>query len=286
MTLTSKTMNWLNQNRRRSYPVRRDEWREKVSPASGLDGVLLDASVFNNDADGSEEFSIAGVSVSPDRTRVSMKYGETEFSVALSGGGVSGEESFDVRRGALPGEARTVTVSLVFSSHAYILSTLGEGTWDLGCRMLQSRVANLSDGFGVDGVSVNGSVCVPGHESPAVASGDVVLEDGYRTSPVIHRGKVIVRVGRKYGKNPCHYECGDVNATDCRIPMFFFCGQNAINGGNVVLSGGRGISVTQGRTYTVKTGRLAGRSIPCIEIAASSELMDAYHPHDGLSAAD
>ena len=42
------------------------------------------------------------------------------------------------------------------------------------------------------------------------------------------------------------------SAVSCnRKPLFFFCGQNAINSGNVVLKGGYGISVSQGRKPSV-----------------------------------
>lgn len=110
-----------------------------------------------------------------------------------------------------------------------------------------------------------------GHSSPSVAAGDVLLEDGYRTSPIIHRGKVLVRVGKKYGLDPCRYISEDYEYADCKDPLFFFCGQNGVNNGNVAISGGKGISVTQGRKY-----RYNGMDIPCVEIVAGKELMDIY----------
>ena len=282
MTLTSKTMEWLNQNRRRSYPMIREEWRKKVSPESGMDSVLLDALAFNNDAAGDEKLELESVEVTSSAVRVLMRYSGSTFPVEFSGGATSGEDSYRMMRITVPGSGmRDAVISLSFSSHAYILDAMGEGKWEIGCRVLQSRVISLPDGFGVDGIAVKGSACVEGHENPAIASGDVVLEDGFRTSPIIHGGKVLVRVGKKFGLNPCHYKCGGVGEVDCDSPMFFFCGQNAVNGANVAITGGKGISVEQGRLYTVKTGPRAGRKIPCIEITANSELMDIYRPTDG-----
>lgn len=279
MTLTEKTMDWLNQNRYRSYPMARDEWREKVSSNSGLDCIILDSLVFNTDASGDEDLVLSSVSVSSDETKVYMNYGGVDFDFTLTGGSVGDEGSFETMKMVIPfGEARSASVSMVLSSHAYILDAVGEGKWDFGCKVLKSRVIGVSNGFGVDGILVGGSSCVEGHESESVASGDVVLEDGFRTSPIIHRGKVLVRVGKKFGHNPCHYECGDSYGADCASPLFFFCGQNAINGGNIVIKGGRGISVEQGRKYTVRSGTQAGKTIPCVEIIANSELLDIYKP--------
>lgn len=279
MTLTDKTMEWLNQNRYRSYPFSREEWREKVSPSSGLDCVVLDALVFDADAEGDEELVIMSVSVSSDRTVVGMSYGRTAFHVSLSGGELSGDGSFESFVGTVDrGRGRPASVSISMSSHAYILDAVGEGSWDLGCGVIRSRVVRITDGYGVGGIKTNGSHCVEGHGERSVASGDVVLEDGFRTSPIIHRGKVLVRVGKKYGYDPCRHECGESYADDCRDQLLFFCGQNAINSGNVVIKGGRGVSVEQGRNYVVRSGSQAGKSVPCIEIIAGSELLDIYKP--------
>ena len=260
MTLTDRSMEWLNQNRYRSYPMIRDDWREIVSVESGLDCILLDALVFDSDARGDETLEIVsarvdGPEVEEGATSVTMRYGGREFDVRLSGGETSGEGSFESIRGTIDGGgSRRASFSLVFSSHRYISEKTGGGEWDLGCKILQSRVICLSGGAGVDAVETMGSDGVGGHASAAAASGDVVLEDGYRTSPVIFGGKVLVRVGKRFGLNPCQFDFGKGGAMDCREPMFFFCGQNAINSGNVVLSGGKGISVTQGRMYKVRSG--------------------------------
>lgn len=275
--MTSETMEWLNQNRYRSYPMCRDEWREKASPESKLDAVLLDAMVFDCDSSGTRELSVERISVSSDETRVFFKYGGVEFDVALSGGEKSGEGSYERVHGSIDcGGSRRATFSLAFSSHAYIRDVMDEGVRELGCRVLPARVLCMSDGFGVDFVSANGSKGVEGHGDPGQASGDVVLEDGYRTSPVVFDGKVLVRVGKRYGYDPCKYDFGDDEAVDCRSPLFFFCGQNAINGGNVVVKGGAGVVVTQGRSYNVRDGSCAGKSIPAIEIVAAKALLDMY----------
>jgi len=276
MTLTDRSMGWLNQNRMRSYPMVRDEWRKKVSPESGLDCVILDALLFDSDANGDEELELVSVSVTHESTSITMRYGGIEFHVpAMTGGETSGDGSYSSFRASVQGNGtRAATISLVFSSHAYILGSVGEGHWEIGCRVLDSRVVRISDGMGVDGIYSNGSKGVPGHEVASLADGDVVLEDGYRTSPVVLNGRVLVRVGNRYGYDPCTYGYGEDGNVECRSPLFFFCGQNAINGGNIVLKGGKGITVTQGRSYNVRSGSCKGKTIPCIEIVAGRELID------------
>ena len=76
MTLTTKTMEWLNQNRRRSYPMQRDEWRSKASPESGLDCILLDALLFDADSEGEDAgaLRLVSVEVSENSTSVVMSY--------------------------------------------------------------------------------------------------------------------------------------------------------------------------------------------------------------------
>ena len=281
MTLTSKTMEWLNHNRHRSYPMKRDEWREKASPTSGLDCILLDATLFDPDARGDESLIVSRVKVAENATRIAFIYGGRMFGVVLSGGEEIGDGSFELVRGVVEGSGtRGASVSLVFSSHAYIRSVVGDGEWKLDSPVLDSRVVRVSDGIGVDGISVNGSEGVSGHDSASKASGDVVLEDGYRTSPIIYGGKVFVRVGRRYGYNPCKFDFGDAGSRDCRRPLFFFCGQNAVNNGNIVLRGGKGVSVSQGRSYTVTDAKSKcnGMTIPCVEIVAGRELVDICNP--------
>ena len=281
MTLTSKTMEWLGHNRHRSYPMKRDEWREKASPTSGLDCILLDATLFDPDARGDESLMVSSMKVAENSTRISFVYGGRMFCVVLSGGEDGGDGSFERVSGVVGGSGiRGASVSLVFSSHAYIRSVVGDGEWKIDSPVLDSRVVRVSDGMGVDGISVNGSEGVSGHGSASNASGDVVLEDGYRTSPIIYGGKVFVRVGRRYGYDPCKFDFGDAGSRDCRRPLFFFCGQNAVNNGNIVLRGGKGIGVSQGRSYTVRDAKSKcnGMTIPCIEIVAGRELVDICSP--------
>ena len=281
MTLTSRTMEWLNRNRNRSYPMSRDAWREKVSPESGLDCVLLDATLFDSDAVGDERLLLKSIEVAEETTFVRLAYGKTMFSVSLSGGTESGEGSFATLRGSVAGAgSRMASVSLVMSSHAYIHASVREGSWTIDRPVLESRVIRVSDGMGVDCVSVNGSEGVDGHESASEVSGEVVLEDGYRTSPIIYGGRVFVRVGRRYGLDPCKFDFRDASSRDCRRPLFFFCGQNAINNGNIALRGGKGVSVSQGRSYTVRdaNSKCNGMTIPCVEIVAGRELIDICKP--------
>lgn len=274
--MTSRLMEWLNQNRHRSYPMARDEWREKASPESGLDCVLLDAMVFDADANGNEALVLESVTVSSSESVVSMSYGGRTFDIHLSGGSESGEGSYECIRGVVRGSGdRGASMTLCLSSHAYIRSTLGDGTWSIGATVLPSRVLRVSDGFGVDSLHTRGSSKIRG---AADASGDVVLEDGYRTSPIVYNGGVLVRVGQRYGLNPCKYDFGEDGDINCREPLFYFCGQNGINSGNIVIKGGKGISVTQGRSYRVRSGSQAGKTIPCIEIVAGKELLDIYSP--------
>ena len=281
MTLTTRSMEWLNQNRRRAYPLVRADWRRTNPPEAGRDAILLDALVLDADAMGTERLTLVAATVEHDRTTIRLRYGATDFAVALTGGVVSGEGSFACLRGVIRGSgAFGATVTLVCSSHAYLLENLGEGSWTWNCPVLPARVISLSDGAGVAGVKTQGSAGVADHETHSTASGDVVLEDGYRTSPIVSGGRVFVRVGRRYGLDPCHYDFGDASSRDCRRPLFFFCGQNAVNNGNIVLRGGRGISVRQGGTYEVNDpkSKVYGKRIPCIEIVAGQELLDVCRP--------
>ena len=274
MTLTNNTMEWLNQNRRRSYPFVRDEWRElpATSANMSLDCLVLDALVFDSDSEGEESLVLESVEVSQSDASFSFRYGDSAFFFRISGGEESGEGSFTSIQGAVGG----AYLSFTLSSHAYIHENVGEGKWTIGCRVLPTRVIRLTDGSGIKSVKTNGSYNVSGHENAVDVSGNVVLENGYRTSPIIYDGEILVRVGKRYGYDPCHYDYGGSERKDCRKPLLFFCGQNAVNSGNVILKGGRGISVTQGGTYTIDdpTSKCNGMTIPCIEIVAGRELQD------------
>ena len=290
MTITDNTMEWLNQNRYRAYPMRFEEWREKASPESGLDAVLLDVQLFDNRAAGLGDLRLISVDITHERTQVAMEYANSTINLpALTGGEVSGPGSYISLRASIASPTAPdckISLSLVLSSHAYLLDRIGVGHWDIGCRALPSRVVSMTDGAGVDGIITNGSLGVSGHEEAAAVSGAVVLEDGYRTSPIIRNGRVVVRVGARQGKNPCHYKRQSGEAIDCREPLMFFCGQNAINSGDVQIRGGKGINIEQGRLYTIKTGALAGRTIPCVEIVAGDELLDTYQPVNVDSSAN
>lgn len=275
---SSVASEWLDSNRHRSYPMDTYGWRRVVSPESGLDCVILDAMVFDPSASGGDELVVSGISVSESSTRVSMEYCGIGFDVVLSESAESeGTGSFDVRAMHIdtPGGGKA-SAYFVFSRHSSIVDVVGLGEWKIGCRVIGSRVASLNDGVGVDGVRVSGSEGVDGHAEEAVASGSVVLEDGFRTSPVVRDGKVVVRVGTRFGLDPCKFDLDVGGSNDCRRPLMFFCGQNATNSGNVDLKGGPGISVLSGGTYTINdvSSKCDGKTVPCVEIVAGNKLLE------------
>lgn len=270
--MNSRHMDWLNQNRNRAYPLVQEEWRKHVDPESGLDCILLDALVVNAGIDPeSRKLYIKSIVTRPTKTTITINYAGENATVEMSGGSVDGPESFETIRGLWSHAEEmgcAVPIALVFSSHEYIYSKLGSFSRtfpDNGIPLMPTRQVNLTEGHGVSGIMVNGSANVHGG---GVISGDVVLEDGYRTSPVVQDGRVLVRTGSRYGIDPCHYPV-DTRGKDCSRLLFFFCGQNAINSGNVNINGGRGITVDQGRKYN---------GIPCVEIKASKELLELYSP--------
>ena len=270
--MNSRYMDWLNQNRHRAYPFVQEEWRKYADPESGLDCILLDALVVNAGIDPEpRKLYIKSVVSLPAKTIITINYAGDTTVVEISGGSVDGPESFETLRGSWShtgGMGCAVPITLVFSSHEYIYSNLGSINRTFpgnGMPLMPSRYVNLTEGHGVSGIQVNGSATVHGG---GVISGDVVLEDGYRTSPVVQDGRVLVRTGARYGIDPCHYPV-DTRDDDCSRLLLFFCGQNAINSGNVNINGGRGITVEQGRKYN---------GIPCIEIKTSKELLELYSP--------
>lgn len=279
MTLTTQAMEWLDQNSRRSYPMERDGWRERVSAQSGLDCVLLDALVVDVGATKTSDCMFESIHVTQDETRVSFSYGDHSFSVLLRGGSEDGDGSIErIRINVYSSDAKSVSATLVFSSHARIVRRVGEGSWTVGARVMPTRVVCVTGSIGVSAVFSNGSSGVEGFGERRESSGRIRLHDGFRTSPVVSGGRVLVRVGRGYGHDPCTYDFGPEGTTDCRKPLFYFCGQNAVNSGNVMLKGGPGVIVSQGRTYRVRSGTCAGKTIPCIEIAAAKELLNMYRP--------
>ena len=280
MTITANTMEWLNQNRNRAYPFVREEWRslDIVHEYPWLDCVLLDALVFDADARGDEDLVLERIEVSGDTTNVCFKYGDTTFSELVTGGDDDGENSIIFKNRIIEGHGCVgVSVSLAFSSHSHMrMVGCVDGSFNVGCRIMPTRVVRMSDGEGVRYLHTNGSKKVDGHDAASDITGEVILEDGFRTSPVIAYGKIQVRVGKRYGYDPCHYDFGDEYKRDCRKPLLFFCGQNAINSGNIVIKGGAGVSVRQGGTYTVEdeNSKCNGMTIPCIEIIAGKEIME------------
>lgn len=268
MTLDAKSMGWLNHNRFRSYPMEREAWRDAVGAGSPLDCVLLDAVVFDA-TDGSEGRALVMTEcdVGDDHTDARFSYGDIPFSVRLEGGETSGEASFESCRMTLEVDDSGVPVclSMVFSSHAFVLEAAGRGRRTMRVPAMPSRIVRIPGGHGLDAIHVGGSAGAAGGGD---VSGDVVLEDGFRTKSVVRDGAILVKVGPGYGKEPCG---SDPDAEDqCSNLMFFFCGQNATGSksGNVALSGGRGVTVSQGEY----------RGTPCVEIVADSELMSIYRP--------
>ena len=289
--MTTEIIGWLNQNRYRSYPLSRDTWREKVSPESGLDRVLLDALVFDCGSHDVKKLVLNRITMSDSDAKVYFSYGDQDFDVVLDGSSAAGSNvdygSYERVRLSMAGHGRNAMISLVFSSHSHLVKFLPVGDWDIGCPVMQSRVINLSDGYGVDRMAVKGSHNVDGHDLASDVDGEVVLEDGYRTSPIIHNGRILVRVGKGYGYNPCNYDYGEEGSRDCRKPLFFFCGQNAVNSGNIVLKGGVGITVQQGRNYTVRDDEdspCRGKNIPSVEIIAGRQLQDMYRPSQNMGS--
>lgn len=300
MTLTTRSMGWLNQNRYRAYPFRNDEGliqtKTDLQSVTGVakeripDCVLLDALVIDTRKESEETSLVAtGYTVAADSTQVSFTYGGESFTLTLTGGAISGEKSFNRISGNLmpkgAGWTRPVQISLVFSSHACIHANVAEGTYAFTGTVLPTRIVRFPGGSGIDGLATNGSTNV---QAGGTATGTVVLEDGYRTMPVIQNGRVFVRVGPNYGLDPCHYAVESSSlGPGCDELLFFFCGQNAVNSGNVVLRGGPGVNVTQGRSYLVTRAILnddqsvaaaVGEKIPAIEITATSDLLGLYRP--------
>lgn len=281
--MTHKTIDWLNANRFRAYPLVEGPGLVaggRIVPSC----VLLDCLVFDTrPIDHVPEMEFTGFDVEEGRTVVSFSYDGMEAEYSISGDYPSGFVSVKSSgAGGAPNQA--FDIKLVFSEHKYILDHVGIGSWRFRGRVMPSNVVSVR-ASGVSGLSVGGS----SHVGPSgTARGIVVLEDGFRTMPTVRNGNVVVRVGRKYGLDPCSYD-GRKSVPDakCDDHLLFFCGQNAVDSGNVVLRGGPGVSVSQGRKYTSpvdipdsygNVGIRAGESVPCIEISATSALLGIYSP--------
>lgn len=297
--MTEKTLDWLNHNRFRAYPFADDEGLVR-NRARVPDCVLLDCLVTDTRHLGYvPELVFTEIDVTQARTKATFTYAGEEHSVEFDGsnpgyGGSSSLVKIEGHLSAAPGE-ELLYMSFVFSSHAYILENVGEGTWRFSGRVLPSKVVSVA-ASGVMGVEANGSANVPGHESAGTATGEVQLADGFRTQPVVQNGKVLVKVGNAYGENPCHYEEDSSSSPDgqaqCGDLLLFFCGQNAPSNGNIVLEGGAGVSVKSGGLYTARRsildtygeiGIAEGESAPCIEIVADTGLMRLYRPSEESS---
>lgn len=273
--MTEKTLDWLNQNRYRAYPLMNDS-RLICNGVRLPDCILLDCKVMDTRPrrdNAVPSLFLTKVVITSDHTDMTLEYDGEEYLVKIEGNG-------DVER--LIGSTEYVYTSVTTSSHARILETCGEGTWSLRAEVLRSKVVCV-DASGVSSIKANGN----GEIIEGSATGVIRLVDGYRTQPVVQNGKVVVKVGNQYGLNPCRMPGWKTyDTTGCDNLMLFFCGQNAINSGNVVLQGGAGVVVHQG-TYIVKNaiGELkAGDTIPCIDVTTTSELLKIYRPSTDSSS--
>ena len=292
--MTEKTLDWLNGNRFRAYPFVNDGgllMNGKRIPNC----VLLDCLVFDTrDLGHIPELIFTEIDVTEEKTEVSFAYDGNDFSFTLKSqeefeNEVYGTESFVVLKDPCGLPSDKVYLRLTASSHAYILKEAGTGNWKFHGKILPTKVIS-GRVSGVSSISVNGSL---GEGVGGQARGLITLKDGYRTMPTIRNGRIVVNVGRKFGEDPCHHVFEDVGRTVCSDQMLFFCGQTADARGNVVLQGGKGVSVTQGRTYVAsedildskgEIGIRMGEEIPCIEVSASSELMKIYTPAQDSSS--
>jgi len=294
--MTEKTLDWLNHNRFRAYPFVDDEGL--VQDGSRIpDCVLLDCLVTDTRHLGYvPKLVFTEIDVASSRTKVTFTYAGESHSIELDGTEPAyGNSPSMVKIAGHMGED-LMYMSFVFSSHQYILETAGEGMWRFTGRVLPTRVVSVT-ASGVMGVETSGSAHVQGYEGSGTATGVVRLVDGFRTQPVVQNGKVVVKVGPTYGENPCHYDDGSSpeEGTNCDELLLFFCGQNAMTSGNVVLRGGTGVSVKSGGMYTARqdivdtygnVGIAAGEKVPCIELVASSELLRIYRPAVDSSGSD
>lgn len=289
--MTQKTLDWLNQNRFRTYPFINNEGciaKDRRVPTSVLlDCLVVDSQNYTPQNIPSLKFN--RYKVTKEQTDIFFTYGESEYSITLTGGEISGNNSITRYYGSdfLNTDQESLYISLTFSSHAYILASEGEGEWSFSGKVLPSKIIT-SYISGVKGISTQGSHDVDGRDLPGVATKDIHLVDGYRTQPEIKNNSITIKVGNNYGIDPCHHpRSEEESGPDCSNLLFFFCGQNAITSGDLIFSGGPGVIVTQGRKYTAKQdildtygeiGIRKGEEIPCIEVRAAPELLRIYRP--------
>lgn len=285
--MTEKTLDWLNANRFRAYPFVNDEGI--LSDGRRIpDCLLLDCLVMDTRA-GIEPQALVftGLDITTENATVTLTYGSRRFSYTFSGGEKDGEGSFFVVRAPSNTPTPTLHFRLVLSSYAYLLEHIGTGSWRFNGRVLPTKVVS-SAASGVSSLVVHGSEGSEDKGESGTLKGEITLKDGYRTMPTIRNGKIVVRVGTRYGEDPCKHDWGEQPASEeCAKHLLFFCGQTGNNDGDVALKGGPGISVTQGRSYVAKQdiedtygniGVHAGESIPCIEVSATAELLRIYTP--------
>lgn len=289
--MTNKIIDWLNSNRFRAYPFVNDSGIV-IAGSRIPDAVVLDCMVMDTRKGVADpRLTFTGITITKEKTVVTFSYDGIHTEYSFSGGESSGDLSFHKVKGRITTDIpeNFVDITLVFSSHRYLLDNVGEGIWNFSGLIIPTKIISVT-ASGVSGIVTNGSKTVQG---PGTAIGNVHLVDGYRTQPVIQNGRVLVKVGTKYGYDPCHYPNQERDdKINCEDLMLFFCGQNAISSGNINIKGGPGVNISQGRMYTAKNdiydtygkvGIKAGESVPCIEISAAPELLRIYTPSDSSS---
>lgn len=276
--MTQKTLDWLNQNRFRAFPLVNDEGLV----ADGIRipvGFILDCQVMDmRQIDRIPKLVFTGLVITDGNYTVSFEYDGTTGSCTVEDG-----EFGYVRKNALLLDGQ-VHSTFVFSSHKWLLEHVGTGTWSFTGQVFPTRIVTVR-GSGVSGIQTNGSHNV---QSGGIATGDVHLTDGYRTQPVVDGGRVLVKVGTKYGLDPCHLPSDGIQQTPCDDLLLYFCGQDARATGNVIIGGGSGVDVRNG-IYEAKcdipdsegnVGIAAGEKVPCVEICATRELLNIYRPSE------
>lgn len=285
--MTTKVLDWLNNNRHIAYPFVNDAGLV-VSGSRIPDCILLDCLVVDTRFDvPPSDMVFTGFEVTDKYTEVTFTYSDKTYTHRIPDSDSDSTISKYLGRVDDHVNGGMLEITLTLSSHRYIIDNVGKGVWKFFGQILPSKIIRVP-ASGVNGISTKGSYKVEGFELPGIARGDVHLVDGFRTQPVVHDGKVLVKVGTGFGYDPCHYKGRyDVKRTSCDELLLFFCGQNAITSGDISLEGGPGINVEQGRTYTAKEdildshgniGIRKGEEIPCVEIIATSSLKRLWKP--------
>lgn len=282
--MIKKTLDWLNGNRFKAYPFLNNEnivvKNKHVPKCILLDCLVTDMGKYETPP----QLIFTYFKVTPDVTTVKFEYASKEVTLEIHS---TEEDPESLYRWVLnhTEEFPTTYMKFVFSSHTYIYNSVGEGEWNFRGQVLPSKVISAPIS-GVSSIKTNGSLLV--NEEPKSIVGDIILEDGFRTQPVIQNKNLVVKVGTNYGIDPCLYAGYEkLTRNNCDSLLFFFCGQNAINSGSIVFQGGSGVSITQGKKYTIKkdiedtfgeVGAKKGEQIPCVEITATQALLNVYTP--------